>query len=129
MSGETIGLDVGDRLSQFRRLDAAGEIAGEGRLHTNAASIEKHFAKLPAAVAASMEFLLWMIGILSMAIEEAAGDIEFLLKTKYPEALKRIQARDGPNDNKRAIVAVARKLSVILHKLWRTGEDSVPFPA
>ena len=52
LSGETVGLDVGDRVSQFCRLDAAGEIAEEGRLHTNAASIEKHFAKLPAAVIA-----------------------------------------------------------------------------
>ena len=52
LSGETIGLDVGDRVSQFCRLNLAGEIAEEGRLHTNAASIEKHFAKLPAAVIA-----------------------------------------------------------------------------
>ena len=52
LSGETIGLDVGDRVSQFCRLNLAGEIAEEGRLHTNAASIEKHFGKLPAAVIA-----------------------------------------------------------------------------
>jgi transposase len=341
LSGETVGIDVGDRVSQFCRLDAAGEIAEQGRLHTTAASMEKHFAKLPAAVialeagtqsgwiarllrhfghqvivanprdlaaitsskkksdrndaeklarlaradlkllsptyvrsvesardaiplrardgfvrartqlvnvarslakieghrlpktitksfgdralnelpaalAASMELLLRMIDFLSMAIEEAAEDIELLLKTKYPEAMKLMQVpgvgsitalsfalslgsperfrdsrdvgaflgmtpkrkqsgerdpqlgitkagdgtlrrllvqcahhilgrwgkdsalrqwgqklaeRGGPNANKRAIVAVARKLSVILHKLWRTGEDYVPFPA
>jgi hypothetical protein len=52
LSGETIGLDVGDRVSQFCRLDAASEIAEEGRLHTNAASLEKYFVKLPAAVIA-----------------------------------------------------------------------------
>jgi transposase len=341
LSGETVGIDVGDRVSQFCRLDAAGEIAEQGRLHTTAASMEKHFAKLPAAVialeagtqsgwiarllrhfghqvivanprdlaaitsskkksdrndaeklarlaradlkllnptyvrslesardaiplrardgfvrartllvnlarslakiegqrlpatitksfgdrtlnelpaalAASMELLLRMIDFLSMAIEEAAEDIDFLLKSKYPEAMKLMQvpgvgsitalsfalslgsperfrdsrdvgaflgmtpkrkqsgerdpqlgitkagdgtlrrllvqcahhilgrwgkdsalrqwgqklaARGGPNANKRAIVAVARKLNVILHKLWRTGEDYVPFPA
>ena len=50
LSGETVGIDVGDRVSQFCRLDAGGEIAEQGRLHTNAASIEKHFAKLPVAV-------------------------------------------------------------------------------
>jgi transposase len=347
ISGETVGIDVGDRVSQFCRLDAAGQIAEQGRLHTTAASMEKHFAKLPAAVialeagtqsgwiarllrhfghqvivanpralaaitsskkksdrndaeklarlaradlkllnptyvrslesardaiplrardgfvrartllvnlarslakiegqrlpatitksfgdrtlnelpaalAASMELLLRMIDFLSMAIEEADEDIEFLVKTKYPEAKKlmpvpgvgsitalsfalslgaperfrdsrdvgaflgmtpkrkqsgerdpqlgiskagdgtlrrllvqcahhilghfgkdsalrpwgqKLAARGGPNANKRAIVAVARKLSVILHKLWRTGEvwrmgeDYVPFPA
>ena len=42
---------------------------------------------------------------------------------------QKLAARGGPNANKRAIVAVARKLSVILHKLWRTGEEYVPFPA
>ena len=42
-------------------------------------------------MAASMELLLRMIDFLSKAIEEAAGDIEFLLKTKYPEALKLMQ--------------------------------------
>ena len=52
LSGETVGLNVGDRVSQFCRLDPAGEIAEEGRLHTTAAGVEKHFAKLPAAVIA-----------------------------------------------------------------------------
>lgn len=341
LSGETIGLDVGDRVSQFCRLDLAGEIAEEGRLHTTAASMEKHFAKLPAAVialeagtqsgwiarllkrfghqvivanprdlaaitsskhksdrndaeklarlaradlqllkptyvrslesardaiplrtregfvrartllvnvarsmakiegqrlpasitknfgeralvalpaslASSLELLLRMIDFLSMAIEESAEDIATLMREKYPAAMKlmkvpgvgpitalsfvltlgaperfrdsrdvgaflgmtpkrkqsgerdpqlgitkagngslrrllvqcahhilghfgkdsalrkwgqKLAERGGPNANKRAIVAVARKLSVILHKLWRTGEDYVPFPA
>ncbi|MCC6264512.1 MAG: hypothetical protein IT169_13120 [Bryobacterales bacterium] len=52
LSGESIGLYFGDRVSQFCRLNLAGEIAGEGRLHANTASIEKHFAKLLAAVIA-----------------------------------------------------------------------------
>lgn len=52
LSGDTVGIDVGDLVSQFCRLDAAGEIAAEGRLHTNAASIEKHFARLPKALIA-----------------------------------------------------------------------------
>ncbi len=51
-SGETIGIDVGERASQLCRLDPAGEIADEARLQTNAASIERHFAKLPAAATA-----------------------------------------------------------------------------
>jgi transposase len=338
---DTIGIDVGDRVSQFCRLDASGEIAEQGKLHTNAAGFEKHFAKLPQAVialeagtqsgwiarllrrfghkvtvanprelaaitssskksdrndaeklarlaradlrllrptyvrsvesardgialrsrdgfvrsrtllvnlarslakmegerlpatisksfgeralkvlpvelASRMELLLRMIDFLSMAIEEAAEDIGKLLRTKYPEARKlmkvpgvgpitalsfvlelgdpgrfqnsrdvgaflgmtpasrqsgdrdpelgitkagngnlrrllvqcahytlghfgedsalrqwgqKLVQRGGANANKRAIVAVARKLSVILHKLWRTGEDYKPFPA
>lgn len=37
-----------------------------------------------------------------------------------------LAARGGKNAKKRAIVAVARKLAVLLHHLWITGEDYVP---
>jgi transposase len=33
-----------------------------------------------------------------------------------------LAARGGKNAKKRALVAVARKLAVLLHKLWVTGE-------
>jgi transposase len=36
-------------------------------------------------------------------------------------------ARGGRGAKKRAVVAVARKLSVLLHRLWVTGEDYDPF--
>jgi len=35
-------------------------------------------------------------------------------------------ARCGKNAKKRAIVAVARKLAVLLHRLWATGEVYEP---
>jgi transposase len=35
----------------------------------------------------------------------------------------RLAERGGQNGRKRAVVAVARKLAVILHRLWITGED------
>ena len=35
-------------------------------------------------------------------------------------------ARGGKNAKKRAIVAVARKLAVLLHRLWVTGEVYEP---
>ena len=34
----------------------------------------------------------------------------------------RLSARGGKNAKRRAVVAVARKLSVLLHRLWRHGE-------
>lgn len=37
-------------------------------------------------------------------------------------------ARGGGNGKKRAVVAVARKLAVLLHRLWRSGEVYRPFP-
>ena len=38
----------------------------------------------------------------------------------------RIAQRGGKNAKKRAVVAVARKLAVLLHYLWKTGADYVP---
>ena len=35
---------------------------------------------------------------------------------------ERIASRGGKNAKKRAVVAVARKLSVLLHRLWVTAE-------
>lgn len=41
----------------------------------------------------------------------------------------RLCERGGKNAKKRAIVAVARKLAVLLHKLWVSGEHYRAFPA
>jgi len=38
----------------------------------------------------------------------------------------RLMERGGKNAKKRAVVAVARKLAVLLHRLWETGEEYVP---
>jgi len=38
----------------------------------------------------------------------------------------RLQERGGKNAKKRAIVAVARKLAVLLHRLWITGAEYEP---
>lgn len=39
---------------------------------------------------------------------------------------EKLAARGGKNAKKRAVVAVARKLSVLLHRLWVTGESYDP---
>lgn len=39
---------------------------------------------------------------------------------------KRLMQRGGKNGKKRAVVAVARKLAVLLHRLWTTGEVYEP---
>jgi transposase len=39
----------------------------------------------------------------------------------------KLAERGGKNAKKRAVVAVARKLSVLLHRLWKTGEIYDPF--
>lgn len=39
---------------------------------------------------------------------------------------KKLALRGGKNAKKRAVVAVARKLAVLLHRLWLTGEVYEP---
>ncbi len=39
---------------------------------------------------------------------------------------ERLAQRGGKNARKRAVVAVARKMAVLLHKLWVSGEDYEP---
>ncbi|MCH7589234.1 MAG: hypothetical protein IIC78_14550 [Chloroflexi bacterium] len=39
----------------------------------------------------------------------------------------RLAERGGKNAKKRAVVAVARKLAVLLHHLWKNGEVYEPF--
>jgi hypothetical protein len=38
----------------------------------------------------------------------------------------KLAARGGKNGKKRAVIAVARKLAVLLHRLWITGERYEP---
>jgi transposase len=41
----------------------------------------------------------------------------------------KLAASGGQRGKKRAVVAVARKLAVLLHHLWRSGESYRPFPS
>ena len=55
------------------------------------------------------------------------GSAQYILGPFAPDSdLRRhglkIAERGGKNAKKRAVVAVARKLSVLLHRLWVTGE-------
>jgi len=40
----------------------------------------------------------------------------------------KLAASGGKRGKKRAIVAVARKLAVMLHSMWRNGQRFQPFP-
>jgi len=40
----------------------------------------------------------------------------------------KLAASGGKRGKKRAVVAVARKLAVILHRMWASGQNYQPFP-
>lgn len=61
------------------------------------------------------------------------GSGQYILGPFGPESALRawglkLAGRGGKRAKRRAVVAVARKLSVILHRMWVTGEVYVPFP-
>jgi len=39
----------------------------------------------------------------------------------------KLAERGGKNAKRRAVIAVARKLAILLHHLWKTGEIYDPF--
>jgi len=45
--GETVGVDLGDKISRYAILNEEGEVMEEGSFRNNAESIAKHFAKQP----------------------------------------------------------------------------------
>lgn len=46
-SGETIGIDLGDKVSRYCVLSAEGEVIEEGSFRHSEASLDKHFGSLP----------------------------------------------------------------------------------
>jgi hypothetical protein len=59
------------------------------------------------------------------------GSAQYILGPFGPDCdLRRwglsLAERGGMNAKKRAVVGVARKLAVLLHRLWVTGEDYQP---
>jgi len=49
---EVIGIDLGDRISQFVGLNASGEVVAEGRIPTTAAAMTKEFGSMESKVIA-----------------------------------------------------------------------------
>ena len=48
---ETIGIDLGDKVSRYAIVDPAGEVIEEGSFRNQVSSIEKHFGDRPRRVA------------------------------------------------------------------------------
>jgi len=51
MHGETVGIDLGDKVSRYCVVDQDGTVVAEGSFRNQASSIEKHFAGEPRRIA------------------------------------------------------------------------------
>ena len=100
----TIGLDLGDRNSWYCVLDESGQIQQEQRVRTNAKALREVFGAMPHS---------------RIALEIGTHSPWSGLRSQTL-GLK-LAERGGRNGKKRAIIATARKLAVLLHHLWVSG--------
>jgi hypothetical protein len=120
----TIGVDLGDRWSFYCILDEAGKIILEQKVSTTPEAMKKTFGKIPRSLIDSKagdQYLRTMMVQGAHYILGPFGEDSDLRRWGL-----QLAERGGKNAKKRAVVAVARKLAVLLHKLWVSGEVYEP---
>ena len=117
--GETIGIDLGDKVSRYCVLDQDGEVMEEGIFRNQASSLEKHFGGEPRRIALEA-------GAQSAWISRELQRLGHEVIVANPRQLKWITASDTKNDpvdaRKLALLARAdaRLLAPVEH---RTAEQ------
>src|SRR5271156_3520573 len=99
--GETIGIDLGDKVSRYCILDRDGEVMEEGSFRNQASSIEKHFSGEPRRIALEA-------GAQSAWISRELKLLGHEVIVANPRELKWITSSDTKNDP-----VDARKLALL----------------
>src|ERR1700676_193664 len=99
--GETIGIDLGDKVSRYCIVDQSGEVAEEGSFRNQASSIDKHFAGVPRRIALEA-------GAQSAWISRELKQLGHEVIVANPRELKWITSSDTKTDS-----ADARKLALL----------------
>src|SRR5579864_5009108 len=113
--GETVGIDLGDKVSRYCIVDRNGEVVEEGSFRNQAGSIEKHFAGEPRRIALEE-------GAQSAWISRELQRLGNEVIVANPRELKWITSSDTKNDpvdaRKLALLARAdaRLLSPVEHR-------------
>ena len=98
---ETIGIDLGDKVSRYCIVDHSGEVVEEGSFRNQASSIEKHFGGEPRRIALEA-------GAQSAWISRELKRLGHEVIVANPRELKWITSSDAKNDP-----ADARKLALL----------------
>ena len=135
----TVGLDLGDRSSWYCLLDEAGAIVREQKLGTTPKAMKEAFGGMPRSRIALETGIHspWVSRLLSELGHEVivahARKLRLIGESRKKDDrsdLRRwglkLAERGGKSGKKRAIIAVARKLAVLLHHLWVSGEVYEP---
>jgi transposase len=132
----TIGMDLGDRLTYYCILDEAGEVMVEQKLPTSKHAIKQVFGAIPGSRVAleTGAHSPWVSRQLTQlghdVIVAHARNVRLIGESsrKDDRLDARMLARLARLDPRllSPVQAVARKLSVLLHKLWVGGEVYEP---
>ena len=99
--GETLGIDLGDKISRYCIVDHTGDVVEEGSFRNQASSLENHFGDRPRRIALEA-------GAQSAWISRELERLGHELVVANPRQLKRITASDTKNDP-----VDARKLALL----------------
>lgn len=116
---ETIGIDLGDKVSRYCIVDQDGEVVEEGSFRNQASSIEKHFGGEPRRIALEA-------GAQSAWISRELKRLGHEVIVANPRELKWITSSDTKNDpvDARKLALLARADVRLLHPVeLRTAEQ------
>jgi len=115
---ETIGIDLGDKLSRYCVLNPEGEVVEEGSFRNQASSIEKHFAGEPCRIALEA-------GAQSAWISRELKRFGHEVIVANPRQLKWITASDTKNDpiDARKLAMLARADARLLHPIQHRSAE------
>ena len=105
-------------VDRFRKSRSVGPFLGLTRKRDQSGETDK---QLPITKAGNVHLRRLLVGCAHYILGPFGGDCElrrFGLK---------LAERGGKNAKKRAVVAVARKLAVLMHHLWKSGAVYDPF--
>ena len=115
--GMTIGMDLGDRWSQFCVLDEHGEVCEEGRIATTAAALRKRFSTVvPCRVVIE-------VGTHSPWVQRLLQELGHETLTAHAQSVRLIYGSTSKNDRLDA-ERLARLGRMLLHPIRHLGESA-----
>jgi transposase len=118
----TIGLDLSDRTAQVCTLDASGQVLEESKISLTELALLRRFGTLPPARVA-LE-----VGTHSPWVSRLLESFGHHMLVANARQLRLIAHSDSKADRADAelLARVARRLAVLLHRLWVSGATYEP---
>ncbi len=119
MDSVTVGLDLGDRYSRYCAIDAAGEIADEGRVRTEVDALRACFNRKPARVVLE-------VGTHSPWVSRTLEELSHEVIVANPRRLRFIWSESVKTDRRDAeqLARVGRMDPALLQPIQHRGKEA-----